>query len=101
MNEITKLRNDASERHWGIWYLSKSKPLSLNIYPYPNPSPYEIELSRLNTPDKVLGWINHLIESKDWLTVDDIRDFLRACRVLREEGLMPKRGGSGDSGWGY
>ena len=98
-------RVDANDRHWGVWYLSKSTPLSLNIYlNWPdNGAPYEIELSRLNSEKKILNWINHLIASgKRCLTLIDIRDLMRACKELKREGLIPKgRGRSSPGEWGY
>jgi hypothetical protein len=98
-------RVDASERHWGKWYLSQSTPLSLNVYlNWPkNGAPYEIELSSLNSDKKILGWINHLIASgKRDLTLTDIRDFMRACKELQRENLIPKGGrSSGPDEWGY
>ena len=92
---------DASKRHWGKWYLSRSKPLSLNVFPYPNDEPYEIELVRINSPVKVLCWINHFTESKIWFTLKDLRDFMRACKELQKEGLTPKGEENHDSIWGY
>ena len=103
----SKQRAEASNRHWGIWYLSTTAPLSLNLYPYPNNSPYEIELTRLDNPNKILSWINHLIESKeDWLEIDDVRDLLKACHELIQDGLilMPRvyrQGPAAMSRWGY
>ncbi len=98
-------RVDASNRHWGVWYLSQSTPLSLNVYlNWPqNGAPYKIELSTLNSERKILSWINHLIASgKRGLTLIDIRDFMRACKALQREELIPKgRGRSGPSEWGY
>jgi hypothetical protein len=94
-------KQDVSSKHWGRWYLSKSKPLSLNIYPYGNENPYEIELVRLNSPTKVLAWINHFIESKNWITLEDIRYFMIACQELQSNGKMPPGQDKQDSHWGY
>ena len=105
---ISKLEQklDASDKHWGMWYLSKSDPLSLNAYPYGVASPYEIELSRLSNPNEILSWINHFLESKTWVRRDDIRDFMKACKDLIDEGLikMPhvyRQGPNAMSRWGY
>jgi hypothetical protein len=106
---ITKRQNtqriNASERHWGIWYLSSDKPLSLNIYPYNNPEPYEIEVDRLGTPGHVLSWINHFIESKPWFDringVDAIRDFMVACKQLQKEGIAKPVNDGEQNNWGY
>jgi hypothetical protein len=93
--------NDASKKHWGRWYLSKSKPLSLNIYPHDNMNPYEIGLVRINSPTKVLAWINHFIESKNWINLEDIRDFMKACQELQSNGKTPPGEDKQDSHWGY
>lgn len=97
-------RVDASERHWGAWYLSESNPLSLNIYlNWPeNGAPYELPLVKLNSDAKVLHWINHFIESgKRGIDVQAIRDFMRACMELRVDGLMPVGEPTKDTNWGY
>lgn len=39
---------------------------------------YEITLDRLNTYEKVLGWVVHLSE-KVWMTPNRIRVFVRRC----------------------
>lgn len=36
---------------------------------------YDIELSRINTPDKLLCWIFHLL-GKNWMTTDILRKFI-------------------------
>lgn len=95
------VESDKSSRHWGRWYLSKTKPLSLNIYPYTNDNPYEITLIRVNSTAKVLCWINHFIESKNWITLEDIRNFMVACKELQESGMTPAGEESADSNWGY
>jgi hypothetical protein len=95
-----KDRYDASDRHWGEWYLSKSEPISLNIYPYPNNGAYEIELVRINSPVKVLSWMTHLME-KNWMAKKDFEDFMVACRTLQEEGLTPPGQEKEESSWGY
>lgn len=43
--------------------------------------PYEIELSRCDSPEKILHWVWHLGE-KNWVTAELIRDFVSlACSV--------------------
>lgn len=37
--------------------------------------PYEIELSRIDTPDKAFRWIIHLLE-KNWVTRELLFDFV-------------------------
>ena len=88
--EEVRKRSYASERHWGGWYLSKSKPLSLNFYPYDNPSPYEIELTRINTYDGLLRWIHHLSHTKVWGTLNCIKGLMQAYRELTRNKEMPK-----------
>jgi len=95
------LRSDKSSKHWGRWYLSRSTPLSLNIDPDQNNNPQEITLIRINSPAKVLCWINHLIASKMWITLDDIRDFMVACKELQDNGMTPKGEKNEDIDWGY
>lgn len=36
---------------------------------------YEIELERLNTPQKILGWVYHLC-GKNWVTPSVIEEFI-------------------------
>lgn len=97
-------RVDASDRHWGVWYLSQSTPLSLNVYlNWPdNGASYMVPLVKLNSEAKVLSWINHFIASgKRGIDVQAIRDFMRACKTLQKEGLMPAGEPRKDTNWGY
>jgi hypothetical protein len=41
-------------------------------------SPYEIEVSRINTPEKLAGWIDHLSE-KIWFERELCRRLTRLC----------------------
>ena len=38
--------------------------------------PYRIEMSRCNTPGKILGWVNQL-SGKNWMTVERINHFIQ------------------------
>lgn len=40
--------------------------------------PYEIELDRIDTPEKVLGWVAHLC-GKTWMDNDKIERFIDFC----------------------
>lgn len=37
---------------------------------------YDIEFTRCNTPEKILGWIDHL-SIKIWMTPEKMREFIR------------------------
>ncbi len=43
-----------------------------------NGQAYPIEYYRMDTPEQVLGWINHLC-SKSWVTPDHIRQLIRTA----------------------
>ena len=40
--------------------------------------PYRIELSRCNTPGKILGWVNQL-SGKNWMTTDRMNLFIQVA----------------------
>lgn len=48
--------------------------------------PYEIDFDRLNTHEKVIDWVHHLVTTKQWVTREVIVDFLD-CVLLA--GLHP------------
>lgn len=47
-------------------------------------SEYEIEHDRMNTPEKVLGWIVHLAE-KNWVTVEHIDCLIASAQRIGVE----------------
>ena len=79
---------DTSERHWGIWYLSKSTPLRLNNYLNwrKNSAPYEVAPVKLNSEAKVLHWINYFFKSGRRSI--DTQALRRACKTLQNKGLI-------------
>jgi len=48
---------------------------------YPNGNGYPIEHSRMNTPQKVLGWIYHLTKKLN-VTKEHLRGFIEAAKEL-------------------
>jgi hypothetical protein len=48
--------------------------------------PYHIDLNRIDTPEKILGWVWHLAE-KTWFTQDHARRFIEVA--LRQIGKEP------------
>ena len=53
----------------------------IDLLIYGNGNGYPIEHSRMNTPEKVLGWIHHLT-SKQNVTRRHIRAFIKAAQTL-------------------
>ena len=55
----------------------------LDLFIYPNGNPYPIEYSRMDTPEKVLAWVYHLLKKRR-VTKEHLRAFLE---VARERGV--------------
>ena len=53
----------------------KEGHIVLNSTPENEQADYNIELSRCDSPEKLLGWIRHLTE-KTWLTMDMLDRFI-------------------------
>lgn len=51
----------------------------LDLHIYPNGLGYPIEYKRMNTPEKLLGWIYHLLK-KEAVTKNHIRAFIEAAK---------------------
>jgi hypothetical protein len=50
----------------------------LDLHIYPNGLGYLIEYKRMDTPEKLLGWIYHLLK-KETVTKEHIRAFIEAA----------------------
>lgn len=48
---------------------------------YPGGNEYDIERSRMDSPEKLLGWIRHLSQ-KGWVTTDHIHALIDAAREM-------------------
>lgn len=51
----------------------------LDLLIYPNGNGYGIEYERMDTPEKVLGWVYHLCQ-KNNVTKDHLRKFIEAAK---------------------
>jgi len=67
-------RAELEEKEWNKKIFVDGRYLSINAEGYPGS--YDIELSEIDTPNKLLEWILHLIE-KNWVTRDLLVHMIR------------------------
>ena len=70
-----------SEAHVRSSELVRRENGYIELLIYPNGNGYPIEHSRMNTPQKVLGWVYHLTKKLN-VTKEHLRGFIEAAKEL-------------------